>query len=73
MDGAVNGGDLKNIILGADWYPTRNTRVGINYFNSDAELGTSSSRLAPEFIALQTANITEEKVKGFLVRVQYDF
>ncbi|PHS77927.1 MAG: hypothetical protein COB56_01595 [Robiginitomaculum sp.] len=73
VDGSVNGGDLKNIILGADWYPTKHTRIGINYFNSDANLGTSSSRLAPEFIALQTASISKEKVQGFLIRAQYDF
>lgn len=72
-DAPTIGGDLKTIILGADWYPTSNTRLGINYFNSDANLGTSASRLAPEFIVLQTAGITEEKVRGFLIRAQYDF
>ncbi len=72
-DKAIDGGDLKTWILGADWYPTKNTRIGVNYFNSDANLGTSSSRLAPEFVALQVANIKKEKVKGFLIRAQYDF
>ncbi|PHQ58710.1 MAG: hypothetical protein COC03_08105 [Robiginitomaculum sp.] len=72
-DSAIDGGDLKTWILGADWYPTKNIRFGVNYFNSDADLGTSSSRLAPEFIALQVANIRKEKVKGFLIRAQYDF
>jgi len=72
-DAPTIGGDLKTIIVGADWYPTKNTRLGINYFNSDADLGTSVSRLAPEFVALQTAGVTEEKVQGFLIRAQYDF
>ena len=69
----INGGDIKTVIIGADWYPTKNTRLGVNYFNSDANLGTSSSRLAPEFIALQTAGINKEKVQGFILRAQYDF
>jgi len=73
VDTSVNGGDLKNVILGVDWYPTKNTRLGINYFNADANLGTSPSRLAPEFIALQTASVTQEKVKGFIIRAQFDF
>ncbi len=72
-DTAVDGGDLKTWIIGADWYATRSVRFGVNYFNSDANLGTSSSRLAPEFVALQVANITKEKVSGFVFRAQYDF
>jgi len=72
-DAPTIGGDLKTIIVGADWYPTKNTRLGVNYFNSDADLGTSASRLAPEFIALQTSNISSEKVQGFVVRAQFDF
>ena len=34
-------GKLDTMILGADWYPTKNTRVGINFFDSDAENGSA--------------------------------
>ncbi len=72
-DSAVDGGKLNTIVLGADWYPTKNTRIGVNYFNADADLGVNASRLAPEFIALQLGGIKKETVKGFLIRAQYDF
>lgn len=34
-------GKLDTVILGADWWPTRNTRLGVNYFNADAENGSA--------------------------------
>lgn len=34
-------GKLDTIVLGADWWPTRKTRFGINYFDSDAENGAA--------------------------------
>jgi phosphate-selective porin OprO/OprP len=34
-------GKLDTIVLGADWWPTRNTRFGINYFDADAENGSA--------------------------------
>lgn len=34
-------GELDTLVLGADWYPTKYTRLGINYFDSDAENGTA--------------------------------
>lgn len=36
-------GKLDTIVLGADWWPTKQTRVGINYFNADAENGSAES------------------------------
>lgn len=34
-------GKLETVILGADWWPTKKTRLGINYFNADAENGAA--------------------------------
>lgn len=34
-------GKLDTFVLGADWYPTKYTRLGLNYFDSDAENGTA--------------------------------
>ncbi|NNC38818.1 MAG: hypothetical protein EX271_05875 [Acidimicrobiales bacterium] len=72
-DTSVNGGDLDSKIIGIDWWPTKNTRVGINYFDSSANLGTSTSGLDSDFAALVVAGAPKESVSGFVARVQYDF
>ena len=36
-------GQLDTIVLGADWLPTKNTRLRVNYFNADAEGGYAES------------------------------
>jgi phosphate-selective porin OprO/OprP len=72
-DTSVNGGDMDTFILGADWWPTKNTRVGLNYFNSDAKLGTSTSGLDSDFATLVTNGVTEESVSGVVARLQFDF
>ena len=41
LQDAVYTGKLETIVLGADWWPTKQTRLGINYFDSDAENGTA--------------------------------
>jgi phosphate-selective porin OprO/OprP len=41
-DGPYSG-ELKTLAIGADWWPTKYTRLGINYFNADAEDGTAES------------------------------
>lgn len=41
LQDAVYTGKLKTTVLGADWWPTRNTRLGVNYFNADAENGSA--------------------------------
>ena len=71
---AVNGGQLDSIVIGADWYPVKNARIGINYFNADADLGTSTSGLDAEFAALVSAHaVTTETVNGFVARLGFDF
>lgn len=41
-DGAFDQ-TLNTIVIGADWYPTGNTRFGVNYFNADADNGSFES------------------------------
>ena len=36
-------GQLDTIILGADWWPNKYTRFGLNYFDADAENGNAES------------------------------
>ncbi|NNE59172.1 MAG: hypothetical protein HKN36_13785 [Hellea sp.] len=73
QDQSVNGGDLDSLVLGADWWPTKYTRIGVNYFDADANLGSSTSGLDAAFAALVTGGITEEEVSGFNLRAQFDF
>lgn len=72
-DTAINGGDIDSIVVGLDWWPTKNTRVGINYFDADANLGTSTSGLDSAFSALVSGSVTQESVSGFNMRVGFDF
>ena len=34
-------GELETVVLGVDWWPTKQTRVGLNYFDADAENGAA--------------------------------
>ncbi len=72
-DGAINGGELETILLGADWYLTPNVRAGINAFQADAAFGTTNSGLGPDFAAARTAGQTGDKVTGAVLRLQFDF
>ncbi len=72
-DDAVNGGDLDNFVIGADWWPTKYTRIGINYFDGSANLGTSTSGLDSAFATLVNNGVTEEDVSGLALRAQFDF
>lgn len=72
-DSSVNGGDIDSIVLGAEWWPTKNTHIGVNYFDNSANLGTSTSGLDSAFAALVDAGVTDEDVSGFNLRAQFDF
>lgn len=72
-DAELTGGSLNTWIIGADWWPTRHSRVSLNYFRVDAALGSSSSGLDPAFSALQSAGIGNEETSGVVLRLQYDF
>jgi len=41
-DGPYNG-ELRTLAIGADWWPTKYTRLGVNYFDADADNGTAES------------------------------
>ena len=41
LQDAIYTGKLDTIVLGADWWPTTHTRLGVNYFNADAENGAA--------------------------------
>lgn len=41
LEDGVNRGQLDNYIIGADWYPTRNTRFAVNAFIADATDGAA--------------------------------
>ena len=73
VDNSVNGGDLDSFILGADWWPTQYARIGINYFDANANLGTSTSGLDGAFAALINGGVTNEDVSGVNIRAQFDF
>jgi phosphate-selective porin OprO/OprP len=72
--GAVDGGKLDTFVLGADWYPVKNARIGLNYFNSDADLGSSTSGLDSEFADLvRNPAVNSASVSGIVTRLQFDF
>jgi len=72
-DDSVNGGDLDTVVVGLDWWPVKNARIGVNYFNANANLGTSTSGLDSAFADLVTAGVTDEEVNGLNIRLGFDF
>lgn len=72
-DSGVDGGSQDTIVLAADWWPTRYTRVGINYYNSDNTLGNVDSGIGDSVAELIAAGVTDETVNGFTVRFLFDF
>ena len=72
-DSGVNGGSFNSYILGADWWATKYTRLGVNVFKVDADLGSSTSGLDGAFAALVTSAVTMEDVTGVMLRAQFDF
>ncbi len=72
-DGGLDGGELDTFILGADWWPTTHSRLGINGFWSDVAYGTSTSGLDSAFAAQVGAGVESDDVSGIVVRLQFDF
>lgn len=72
-DGTIDGGKLETVIAGIDWWPTSHTRIGVNFFRSDASLGTSTSGLDSAFANLVSNSQSDEKVEGISARLQFDF
>ncbi len=74
LNGAtINGGSYQAFILGADWWPKKNLRVGVNGFVANADLGDIASGLAQDFADGVSSGLGEETVKGVTLRAQFDF
>ena len=69
-NGSVNGGSYQSITLGADWWPTPNTRVGLNLFKVDTDFGDIVPELAPAFATAIAGGLTREDAHGLTVRFQ---
>lgn len=70
---AVSGGQLDTYTLAADWFATPYVHAGINLYRAEAELGSTSSGLAPAFAAYLLEGGRFEDVTGISLRVQFDF
>jgi len=72
----ITGGSQDTVALAFDWWPTRYTRLGINYFYSDNQIGAPLPGIggfdsAPA--ALLAAGVTNETLNGLTVRMHFDF
>ena len=77
-DEGVQGGDLDTFAVGVNWWLHKQTRLQLNYFNSDATLSgpnTGSSLGLQDVYAAAVTNtaLNDDTVDGFVVRLQYDF
>lgn len=72
-DGNIDGGELETLVIGADWWPTKQTRIGLNYFDGDIAYGTSTSGLDAAFAAQVTQGTQDDNVNGVVMRLQFDF
>jgi len=72
-DSGVDGGSYDAYVIGADWWATKYTRLGLNLFRVEADLGTSTSGLDSRFAGLVTGNVTNEDATGAMLRAQFDF
>ena len=72
----IEGGKQDTIAVAADWWPTRYTRLGINYFHSDNSLGNplaGVSGVDGSVLAVLAQGVTDETVNGINVRLHFDF
>jgi len=77
-DEGIEGGDLDTFAVGVNWWLHKQTRIQLNYFNSDATLsgpnvGSSLGLQDVYAAAVTNAALNEDTVDGFVVRLQYDF
>ncbi len=72
-DSGVDGGELDTVIVGADWWPTAYSRLGINAFWGDVAYGMSTSGLDSAFAAEVASGTESDDVSGIVVRLQFDF
>lgn len=72
-DRAADGGQLTTFTIAADWFATSHVHAGINLYRAEADLGSTSSGLAPAFAAYRLAGGMSEDVTGASLRIQFDF
>lgn len=72
----IEGGTQDTVAVAADWWPTRYTRLSINYFYSNNSLGALNpgiSGVDSSVVGLLAQGVTEENVNGINVRLHFDF
>ena len=77
----IEGGDLNTFAAGVNWWLHKQTRIQLNYFNSDATLsgvntGPSlgiDNAFGPVDAAGALRTFDEDNVDGFIARLQFDF
>ena len=72
----IQGGTQDTVAVAADWWPTRYTRLSINYFHSNNSLGALNpgiSGVDSSVVGLLAQGVTEENVNGLNVRLHFDF
>jgi len=72
----INGGSQDTVAVAADWWPTRYTRLGINYFYSNNSIGGLTpgiSGVDGSVANLIAQGVSEENVNGINVRLHFDF
>ena len=77
-DEGIDGGDIDTFAVGVNWWLHKQTRIQLNYFNSNATLSGpnvgSSLGLQDVFAAAVTNPLlNEDTVDGFVARLQFDF
>lgn len=80
-DEGIEGGELDTFAVGVSWWLHKQTRIQLNYYNSDATLSGQnvggSLGIADVFAAVNDAGIVrsfdEDSVSGFIARLQFDF
>lgn len=71
-DVGVSGGHYESATLGADWWPTPHTRVGVNIYAVHVEFGDALGGLDPAFAAAIANGVAAEDAQGVTVRLQLD-
>jgi len=80
-DEGIQGGDLDTFAVGVNWWLHKQTRIQLNYFNSNAilsgvntggSLGIDNA-FAPISVVGGARAFDEDTVDGFVARLQFDF
>jgi phosphate-selective porin OprO and OprP len=69
----TSGGAYNSYTIGADWWLTARTRLGVNGYIIDADLGETTAGLDAAFAGAVLAGFSDETVRGVAFRAQFDF